>query len=171
MIFAVNHFTATRNCNQVTQQSQVTSNICRKLRIMELKLGLVALYAIRYGNVDWVYSIALRDHIGHHHHNHDHNHHHHYLSQKGVRKQHKETFPLRTASFARWTQCWTLAEIQRYLKKRWCADQNWPHIVLRMRCSASIRFAAASNFSRASTHYSHMHTNDTWCSEPRDSKV
>jgi len=77
------------------------------------------------------------------------------LSRESYKSHCRKTFPLRTAWCARWTQCWTLAEMQRYLKKRWWADQNWPHIDLRMRCSASIRFAAASNFSRASTHWRH----------------
>lgn len=62
------------------------------------------------------------------------------------------TFPFWTSSLASWTTLRTLEAIQRYLKNLWWADQNWPHIDFFMRCSASIRFAACWNFSRARTH-------------------
>lgn len=62
------------------------------------------------------------------------------------------TFPFWTSSLASWTTLRTLEAIQRYLKNLWWADQNWPHMDFFMRCSASIRFAACWNFSRALTH-------------------
>ena len=68
------------------------------------------------------------------------------------------TFPALTASRARATQWVTLAEMQRYLKNRWWADQNCPHMDLRMRCSALIRSAAFWNMARASIHWKHERT-------------
>ena len=68
------------------------------------------------------------------------------------------TFPALTASRARETQWVTLAEMQRYLKNRWWADQNCPHMDLRMRCSALIRSAAFWNMARASIHWKHKRT-------------
>lgn len=47
----------------------------------------------------------------------------------------------------------TFDAIHRYLKKRWCADQNWPHIVFFIRLSASINSAASWNLVIASTHW------------------
>jgi len=63
------------------------------------------------------------------------------------------TFPLVTSSLASCTTRRTLEAMQRYLKNLWWADQNWPHMDFFMRCSASIRFAACWNLSRAHTHY------------------
>lgn len=66
------------------------------------------------------------------------------------------TFPFWTSSLASWTTLRTLEAMQRYLKNLWWADQNWPHMDFFMRCSASIRFAACWNFSRALTHWEEL---------------
>ena len=50
------------------------------------------------------------------------------------------------------TTCFTFAPIHRYLNNRWCADQNWPHMLFFSDFSASISSAARWNFSLASTH-------------------
>ena len=62
------------------------------------------------------------------------------------------TLPFLMASRASLMQCGTLDEMQRYLKKRWWADQNCAHMPFFIRCSASIRSAAAWNLARTSTH-------------------
>lgn len=65
----------------------------------------------------------------------------------------KLTLPFLTASRASSTQCWTFADIQRYLKNLWCADQNWPHMLFFILCSASMSSAALLNRSLAVTHW------------------
>lgn len=62
------------------------------------------------------------------------------------------TLPLLTASLASSTQWLTFADIHRYLKNLWWADQNWPHMLFFIRCSASINSAALLNLSLAVTH-------------------
>lgn len=63
------------------------------------------------------------------------------------------TLPFLTASLDNRTHAWTLADIHRYLKNLWWADQNCPHIVFFIRCSASIKSAAFWNLSLAVTHW------------------
>ena len=68
----------------------------------------------------------------------------------------KLTFPFLTASLANLTQALTLADIHRYLKNLWWADQNCPHMVFFILCSASISSAAFWNLDLAVTHCNYI---------------